>query len=123
MLRALAVALPSDDRDVVKLVTTALHPHDVLALRNGVAQARREGSCHSAILVCSSLVECHCAGWLGTDAVIALCMGPPGVLSRILCDHLSPVTHPLLPTPAAPGQLTIHALRTLQQQLGVVTAR
>ncbi|CAI2167751.1 3888_t:CDS:2 [Funneliformis geosporum] len=39
--------------------------------------------------------------------VIAINMGADGQLSRILNQHLTPVTHPLLPSKAAPGQLSV----------------
>jgi len=35
----------------------------------------------------------------------AICMGEQGVLSRVTNAFLTPVTHPLLPTAAAPGQV------------------
>jgi 3-dehydroquinate dehydratase len=37
---------------------------------------------------------------------IALCLTPTGSLSRVLNSRFTPVTHDLLPTAAAPGQLT-----------------
>ena len=59
----------------------------------------------------------------GAARVMALAMGRCGVLTRVLCGHMCPVTHAGLPTPAAPGQLTMRALRGLQAQLGVICAQ
>lgn len=35
--------------------------------------------------------------------MIAICAGEKGKLSRVLNRYMTPVTHPILPVPAAPG--------------------
>jgi len=56
----------------------------------------------------------------GSKPVLAINMGVAGQMSRILNSTFSPVTHPLLPNKAAPGQLSfkeIQAALTLIGQL------
>jgi pentafunctional AROM polypeptide len=55
--------------------------------------------------------------------VMALLTGPAGRLSRVINPYLSPVTHPLLPTPAAPGQLTAAQVRQLRIDLCLTRPR
>ena len=50
---------------------------------------------------------------------LAVSSASGGALSRILGTILSPVTHELLPFPAASGQLTLHAMNQLRAQLGL----
>ncbi|KAI9203014.1 EPSP synthase-domain-containing protein [Polychytrium aggregatum] len=50
--------------------------------------------------------------------VIALNMGLAGQLSRALNRFFSPVTHPLLPNSAAPGQLSVAQIHQVRQILG-----
>lgn len=52
-------------------------------------------------------------------AVIALAMGAAGRLSRVCNRVLTPVTHPLLPTAAAPGQLSIAQIMEARAGLGI----
>jgi len=52
-------------------------------------------------------------------SVIAIGMGKQGVISRALNVTLSPVTHPLLPIRAAPGQLSLHEIRQMRTALRV----
>jgi pentafunctional AROM polypeptide len=50
--------------------------------------------------------------------VIALNMGPAGKLSRVLNGFLTPVSHPDLPTKAAPGQLSAAEIRQALSLIG-----
>jgi pentafunctional AROM polypeptide len=83
--------------DVIKLVTLARTSDDVFALRSAclpVLQAlQRPG--------------------------ILLAMGPHGRLSRVLNQVLTPATSSVLPTAAAPGQLTVQQLQEHRQALGL----
>lgn len=54
---------------------------------------------------------------------ILLAMGSCGSLTRAMNPTLCPVTHPDLPTAAAPGQVTVPLLRSLQCTLGVLPKR
>lgn len=56
-------------------------------------------------------------------SVIAIGMGKQGVISRALNVTLSPVTHPLLPSRAAPGQLSLHEIRQMRTALKVCTPK
>jgi pentafunctional AROM polypeptide len=55
--------------------------------------------------------------------IIALSLGDVGRFSRVVNRTLTPVTHPLLPTLAAPGQLSVTQIQSLRQSLSLVTAR
>ena len=48
--------------------------------------------------------------------VIALAMGSTGFFSRVLNQYLTPVTHPLLPFPAAPGQLSVREIQLYRRE-------
>ena len=50
-------------------------------------------------------------------------MGSPGVVTRVAGTYMHPVTHADLPTAAAPGQLSVTALRRLQLELGFIIPR
>ncbi|KAK9353368.1 EPSP synthase-domain-containing protein [Lipomyces doorenjongii] len=52
--------------------------------------------------------------------LIAINMGEKGKLSRVLNSTLTPVTHPLLPTKAAPGQLSVEDIMTSIELIGDV---
>ncbi|KAF7313827.1 Pentafunctional AROM polypeptide [Mycena chlorophos] len=54
---------------------------------------------------------------------IALNMGLDGQMSRILNPTFSPVTHPLLPTKAAPGQLSFAEIQKALHLLGQLPAQ
>jgi pentafunctional AROM polypeptide len=56
----------------------------------------------------------------GGQAVIALAMGDRGRVARVLNRCLTPITHPRLPAPAAPGQMTMAELRAAQRALGLL---
>ena len=50
---------------------------------------------------------------------IALCTTEQGKLSRVLNRVYTPVTHPLLPMAAAPGQLSVEEILQLRKALGL----
>ncbi|TFK47276.1 Shikimate dehydrogenase [Heliocybe sulcata] len=54
---------------------------------------------------------------------IAINMGVEGQMSRILNSSFSPVTHPLLPSRAAPGQLSFVQIQTALHLMGQLPAR
>ena len=54
----------------------------------------------------------------GSKPVLAINMGAVGQMSRILNSTLSPVTHPLLPNKAAPGQLSFKEIQTALNLIG-----
>lgn len=55
--------------------------------------------------------------------IIALNMGPRGKLSRVLNSFLTPVSHPVLPFKAAPGQMSAAEIRQSLSLLGEVEPR
>ncbi|KAG6877429.1 hypothetical protein C0993_007480 [Termitomyces sp. T159_Od127] len=55
--------------------------------------------------------------------IIALNMGVEGQMSRILNSTFSPITHPLLPIKAAPGQLSFKQIQNALHLLGLLPAR
>lgn len=55
--------------------------------------------------------------------LIALNMGVEGQMSRILNPSFSPVTHPLLPSEAAPGQLSFRQIQIALHLLGQLPAK
>lgn len=83
--------------DIVKIVGKANTIHDNFALQAFVLSKQTPGS----------------------KPILAINMGAEGQLSRILNTTLTPVTHPLLPTKAAPGQLSFaeiqHGLHLIGQ--------
>jgi len=54
----------------------------------------------------------------GSKPVLAINMGIAGQVSRILNSTFSPVTHPLLPNKAAPGQLSFKEIQTALSLIG-----
>ncbi|KAI0699758.1 EPSP synthase-domain-containing protein [Cerioporus squamosus] len=55
--------------------------------------------------------------------IVAINMGVEGQMSRILNSTFSPVTHPLLPNKAAPGQLSFAQIQTALHLLGQLPAK
>lgn len=55
--------------------------------------------------------------------LIAINMGEKGKMSRILNRFLAPVTHPVLPFKAAPGQLSVAEINLGRSLIGDVSAR
>lgn len=56
---------------------------------------------------------------LGDKQLILINMGAPGRLSRVTNHFMTPATHPLLPSPAAAGQLSIAQLIRLRNDLSI----
>ncbi|KAK7689594.1 hypothetical protein QCA50_007386 [Cerrena zonata] len=83
--------------DIVKIVSKANSLQDNFALYNFVAHK------HATVL---------------GKPIIAINMGVEGQMSRILNKTLSPVTHPLLPNKAAPGQLSFAQIQTALHLIG-----
>jgi pentafunctional AROM polypeptide len=83
--------------DIVKIVGKANSFDENLALHRFVTRA-------------SSAVD--------AKPIIAINMGVEGQLSRILNTTFTPVTHPLLPTKAAPGQLSFVEIQTALNLMG-----
>ena len=88
--------------DIVKIVGKANTLDDNMALHRFVTRA-------------SSLV--------GAKPIIAINMGIEGQLSRILNTTFTPVTHPLLPTRAAPGQLSFVEIQTALRLIGQLPSK
>ncbi|CAO3574658.1 unnamed protein product [Mortierella alpina] len=55
--------------------------------------------------------------------LIAMNMGAQGQLSRVLNNYLTPVTHPLLPVKAAPGQLSAREILMARSTIGLLPAK
>ena len=55
--------------------------------------------------------------------LIAINMGELGKVSRVLNDFMTPVTSPLLPNAAAPGQLGIAEINTIFTSMGGISAK
>ncbi|KAJ8457410.1 hypothetical protein ONZ45_g18323 [Pleurotus djamor] len=55
--------------------------------------------------------------------ILAINMGTEGQISRVLNKTFSPVTHPLLPNKAAPGQLTFAQIQQALHLLGQLPSR
>eukprot|EP00842_Homolaphlyctis_polyrhiza_P006238 jgi/Hompol1/6615/HPOL_000965-RA len=55
--------------------------------------------------------------------LITMLMGPLGQLSRALNTFMTPVTHAAIPTPAAPGQLSIAQIHAIRHSIGLLPAR
>jgi len=52
--------------------------------------------------------------------LIAMCAGERGKLSRVLNRFMTPVTHPALPSSAAPGQLSVTEILSLRDSTGML---
>ncbi|CAH0473101.1 unnamed protein product [Peronospora belbahrii] len=61
--------------------------------------------------------------WQQQMPIISLCTTDAGKLTRVLNRTLTPVTHPLLPAAAVPGQLSVKEIMTLRKQLGLLPVR
>ncbi|KAI6130969.1 EPSP synthase-domain-containing protein [Pisolithus croceorrhizus] len=60
---------------------------------------------------------------IASKPLIAINMGTAGQLSRVLNTTLTPVTHPLLPTAAAPGQMSVSDIHRALHLIGLLPAR
>lgn len=83
--------------DIVKIIGKANTVDDNIALHRFVTRANSAGD---------------------AKPIIAINMGVEGQLSRILNTTFTPVTHPLLPTRAAPGQLSFVEIQTALHLIG-----
>ncbi|KAI9057708.1 aromatic amino acid family biosynthesis-like protein [Trametes sanguinea] len=91
-----------DFGDIVKLVGKANGLEDNFALHNFVLRMQAAPD---------------------AKPIIAINMGVEGKMSRILNSTFSPVTHPLLPSKAAPGQLSFAQIQTALHLLGQLPAK
>lgn len=89
--------------EILKVVLKAQKIEDVLILRHAI----------------SSFESSLASEQFKTKKLIAICAGNNGKLSRVLNSILTPVTHPKLIVPAAPGQLSVHDILQLRTNLGV----
>ncbi|KAK7045671.1 hypothetical protein VNI00_007504 [Paramarasmius palmivorus] len=55
--------------------------------------------------------------------LLAINMGPEGKISRVLNPILSPLSHPLLPRAAAPGQVSFYESQTILYLTGLLPAK
>lgn len=92
------VTLATKFADIIKLVGTAQSLEDNLAL---------ERFRHSHVTKSDM-------------PLIAINMGRAGQLSRVLNPVLSPITHPLLPLKAAPGQLSLKEINECLSLMGAI---
>ncbi|KAF7795466.1 hypothetical protein EIP86_006627 [Pleurotus ostreatoroseus] len=83
--------------DIVKIVSKANSLEDNLALYEFVSRMSAQPN---------------------AKPILAINMGVEGQLSRILNRTLSPITHPLLPSKAAPGQLSFTQIQTALHLMG-----
>ncbi|KAH9915439.1 aromatic amino acid family biosynthesis-like protein [Epithele typhae] len=88
--------------DIIKLVGKANNLEDNLTLRQFVSRMEAAP---------------------GSKPVIAINMGVEGQISRILNTTLSPITHSLLPSKAAPGQLSFAQIQTALHLIGQLPAK
>ena len=88
--------------DMIKLVGTATTSEDNFALRNFSLWSHKQ---HPDV------------------PLIALNLGRTGQMSRILNNFMTPVTHPHLPFPAAPGQLSAKEIRTALTLTGSIAPK
>ncbi|OCH92448.1 aromatic amino acid family biosynthesis-like protein [Obba rivulosa] len=88
--------------DIIKLVGKANDLDDNLALHRFVQRMRSS---------------------VDAKPIIAINMGIEGQLSRVLNSTFSPVSHPLLPSKAAPGQLSFAQIQTALHLIGQLPTR
>ncbi|KAM5534930.1 hypothetical protein V8D89_011390 [Ganoderma adspersum] len=88
--------------DIVKIVGKANSLEDNFALHNFVLRQKAA---------------------IGAKPIIAINMGVEGQMSRILNSTFSPITHRLLPSKAAPGQLSFAQIQTALHLLGQLPAK
>ncbi|KAJ2356420.1 3-dehydroquinate dehydratase (3-dehydroquinase) [Coemansia erecta] len=71
-------------------------------------------------VLCQQFVQRHHST---AAPLIALNMGYAGQMSRVLCPCLTPVTHPLLTSAAAPGQISVREIHQARALLGLLPAQ
>ncbi|THH18805.1 hypothetical protein EW146_g2242 [Bondarzewia mesenterica] len=86
--------------DIVKIVNTAKSFEDNMNLRKFAASVERNGT-----------------------PLLAINMGSEGKISRVLNPILSPVSHPLLPNPSAPGQISFFESQTILHLTGLLVPK
>ncbi|WWC61194.1 pentafunctional AROM polypeptide [Kwoniella dejecticola CBS 10117] len=59
----------------------------------------------------------------GAKPLLAINMGSAGQLSRALNSILTPITHPLLPSRAAPGQLSAKEVLSIRSSIGLLPSK
>lgn len=94
--------LAAEFGDVVKLVGKANVLEDNFALRTFVHKFEAKES---------------------NPPLLAINMGQAGQLSRVLNTVLSPITHPLLPVRAAPGQMSFAEIQRTRALIGEIQAK
>ncbi|ORX51180.1 Pentafunctional AroM protein, partial [Hesseltinella vesiculosa] len=99
--KAIQVKYEMADRygDIIKLVGTAKSLQDNMAL------------------------ESFRAAKTGNKPLIAINMGAPGQLSRVVNDCFTPITHAALPQKAAPGQLSLAEIYRARHLIGLLPAK
>ncbi|PPQ73515.1 hypothetical protein CVT26_010337, partial [Gymnopilus dilepis] len=88
--------------DVVKIVGKAGGIRDNFALYDFVEGVKKQGN---------------------KKPIIAINMGIEGQMSRVLNSTFSPVSHPLLPNKAAPGQLSFKQIQQALHLIGLLPSR
>ena len=106
-------------------VAAAADPQRRLAVAKVVVRARSVADAQRVVRIGREVCGGAAASGLpgGPIAHIALATGEAGKLSRVLNRTLTPVTHPLLPAAAAPGQLSAAEIMAARALLGVVPTR
>lgn len=94
--------IASEIGDIIKIVGKATSIKDNFALYEFVSSANSKP---------------------GAKPIIAINMGVEGQMSRILNATFSPVSHPLLPNKAAPGQLSFRQIQQALHLIGLLPAR
>jgi pentafunctional AROM polypeptide len=100
----------------------AADPQRRFAVAKVVVRARSVADAQRVVRVGREVCGATCLPG-GPIAHIALATGEAGKLSRVLNRTLTPVTHPLLPAAAAPGQLSAAEIMAARALLGVVPTR
>ncbi|KAJ2357066.1 3-dehydroquinate dehydratase (3-dehydroquinase) [Coemansia sp. RSA 2618] len=103
------------------LITSAqtIKLHADLLLRSVEFAGKMLARAHDDNVLCQRFVQCHHSP---NVPLIALNMGYAGQMSRVLCPYLTPVTHPLLTSAAAPGQISMREIHQARALLAVVRA-
>jgi pentafunctional AROM polypeptide len=110
-----AVQAPSSEADV-KGIFRECYANGRVQIVKVVVKAY---SAHDAVMV-DGVAKEFARVWQHEMPVISLCTTDAGKLARVLNRTLTPVTHPLLPAAAAPGQLSVAQIMSLRAQLGLL---
>lgn len=125
----------SDARGFTEIIASHHDPKGELNWRTGswiqyYNRALQYGTIIKLVGVASSLQDNYALAdfkaWADTAhpvPLIAINMGEHGKLSRILNAFLTPVSHPLLPTTAAPGQLSASEIRRGLSLMGEIPTK